>query len=231
MRQKNPLASLTRDELFRDVELFAREKNLEHIVDELKRGALVAQDPKSFEELQELSEGEKELLRREKTPRWSQPFMMYFITIFCAGSAIVQGMVQTAVNGAQEFYFAEFNLTNTWQQGLLNAVIYPRRGHVLCNCNDLGLQLHCLLTWLPLRDAFSPQGAFGWYAAWNIFGWIFCYFCLPETKALPLEELDQVFSVPTTKHINHYAGMLPWYVKTYILRGDVPPQKQLYDYE
>ena len=80
MRQKNPLASLTRDELFRDVELFAREKNLEHIVDELKRGALVAQDPKSFEELQELSEGEKELLRREKTPRWSQPFMMYFIT-------------------------------------------------------------------------------------------------------------------------------------------------------
>ncbi|GAB1193910.1 hypothetical protein APSETT444_003146 [Aspergillus pseudonomiae] len=87
------------------------------------------------------------------------------------------------------------------------------------------------LTWLPLRDAFSVQGAFGWYAAWNFFGWIFCYFCLPETKALSLEELDQVFSVPTRKHINHYRGMMPWYVKKYILRRDVPPQKQLYDYE
>ncbi|GAB1193911.1 hypothetical protein APSETT444_003147 [Aspergillus pseudonomiae] len=99
---KNPLTGLTREELYRDVEEFAREKDLEDIVDQLKRGALVAQDPKAFEELSELSEGEKELLRREKTHRWSQPFMMYFMTILCAGSAIVQGMDQTAVNGAQE---------------------------------------------------------------------------------------------------------------------------------
>lgn len=87
------------------------------------------------------------------------------------------------------------------------------------------------LTWPALVEAFTSQGAFGWYAAWNFFGWIFCYFCLPETKALSLEELDQVFSVPTTKHINHYRGMLPWYFKKYILRGDVEPKKQLYDYE
>lgn len=77
---KNPLAGLTRDELFRDVESFARDKGLEHIMDELKRGSLVAQDPKGFESLDELSEGDKELLRREKTHRWSQPFMMYFMT-------------------------------------------------------------------------------------------------------------------------------------------------------
>ncbi|GKZ26094.1 hypothetical protein AbraIFM66951_009966 [Aspergillus brasiliensis] len=562
-KQKNPLAGLTRDELFRDVESFARDKGLEHIMDELKRGSLVAQDPKAFESLDELSESDKELLRREKTHRWSQPFMMYFMTILCAGSAIVQGMDQTAVNGAQEFYFAEFNLTNRWQQGLLNGAPYlcsaligcwttaplnrwfGRRGCIFISCfisfassfwmaaahtwwnlllgrfllgfavgakstttpvygaecspaiirgalvmmwqmwtafgimlgyiasvafmdvthptipgfnwrlmlgstaippffvcmqvyfcpesprwymmrnryqdaykalcklrpspfqaardlyyihaalqveerlregkqlwremftvprnrraaqssffvmfmqqfcgvnaimyysssmlsdagfdrrmalvtslgcgitnwifalpavytidtfgrrnlllttfplmslfllftgfsfyipdqtsrtacvttgiylfmvvyspgegpvpftysaeafplyiRDVGMSFATAttwgfnfivsLTWLPLRDAFSPQGAFGWYAAWNIFGWIFCYFCLPETKALSLEELDQVFSIPTRKHINHYAGMLPWYVKKYILRGDVPPQKQLYDYE
>ncbi|RHZ50987.1 uncharacterized protein CDV56_103801 [Aspergillus thermomutatus] len=65
------------------------------------------------------------------------------------------------------------------------------------------------LTWPSLNKSFTPTGAFGWYAAWNFFGWIFCYFCLPETKALSLEELDQVFSVPTTKHINHYCAMLP----------------------
>jgi hypothetical protein len=87
------------------------------------------------------------------------------------------------------------------------------------------------LTWLPLVKAFSSQGAFGWYAAWNAFGWVTAYFCLPETKALSLEELDQVFSVPTRQHIAHYAEMLPWYFKKYIARTDVPPQKQLYDYD
>lgn len=77
---KNPLAGLTQEELFRDVEQFAREKNLEHIVEDLKKGALIAQDPKVFEELDGLSESDKELLRREKTHRWHQPWMMYFMT-------------------------------------------------------------------------------------------------------------------------------------------------------
>jgi hypothetical protein len=49
------------------------------------------------------------------------------------------------------------------------------------------------LTWPALVKAFTPQGAFGWYAAWNMFGWVYCYFLLPETKNLTLEELDTVF--------------------------------------
>ena len=77
---KNPLAGLTQEELFRDVEEFAREKSLEHIVEDLKKGALVAQDPKIFEQLDGLEESDKELLRREKTHRWHQPWMMYFMT-------------------------------------------------------------------------------------------------------------------------------------------------------
>ncbi|RMJ28446.1 MFS sugar transporter [Aspergillus sp. HF37] len=559
---KNPLAGLTKEDLLADVEAFAREKDLEHILGDLKRGALVAQDPRSFESLDELSEDEKVLLRREKTHRWSQPFMMYFMTILCAGSAIVQGMDQTAVNGAQEYYFEEFNMTNRWRQGLVNGAPYlcsaligcwttkplnhffGRRGCIFICCfisfaasiwmaaahtwwnlllgrfflgfavgakstttpvygaecspaiirgalvmmwqmwtafgimlgyiasvafmdvshpslpglnwrlmlgstaippffvcmqvyfcpesprwymmrnryhsaynallkfrpsslqaardlyyihaalkveerlregkklwremfmvprnrraaqsaffvmfmqqfcgvnaimyysssmfrtagfdkrmalitslgcgitnwvfaipavytidtfgrrnlllttfplmslfllftgfsfwipnessrtacvatgiylfmivyspgegpvpftysaeafplyiRDVGMSFATAttwgfnfivsLTWLSLRDAFQPQGAFAWYAGWNLFGWVFCYFCLPETKALSLEELDQVFSVSTRKHVKHYAEMLPWYFKKYILRGDVPPQKQLYDY-
>ena len=79
-KQKNPLAGLTKEELLADVEAFALEKNLQHAVDDLKRGALVAQDPKRFESLSELSDNEKDLLRREKTHKWSQPFMMYFMT-------------------------------------------------------------------------------------------------------------------------------------------------------
>ncbi|KAI1930140.1 hypothetical protein LOZ58_003233 [Ophidiomyces ophidiicola] len=560
---RNPLSGFSRDELFRDVEEFAEEKGLVDILDDLKKGALVAQDPKSFETLEELSTEEKDILRREKTHRWHQPFMMYFMTILCAGSAIVQGMDQTAVNGAQEFYFEEFNIKDVWMQGLLNGAPYlcsaligcwttaplnryfGRRGCIFISCfvsfaasiwmavahtwwnlllsrfmlgfavgakstttpvygaecspanirgalvmmwqmwtafgimlgyiasvafmdvrsptipgfnwrlmlgstaippffvciqvylcpesprwymmrdryqsaytalcklrptrlqaardlyyihaslrveeklrqgkrlwremfcvprnrraaqssffvmfmqqfcgvnaimyysssmfrtagfsqrdalitslgcgitnwifalpavytidtfgrrnlllttfplmsffllftgfsfwipdlksrtacvatgiylfmivyspgegpvpftysaeafplyiRDIGMSFATAttwgfnfiisLTWPALVESFKPQGAFGWYAAWNIFGWLFCYFCLPETKALSLEELDQVFSVPTTTHMNHYRAMLPWYFKKYVLRGDVPPQKQLYEYD
>lgn len=38
------------------------------------------------------------------------------------------------------------------------------------------------LTWPALVRAFKPQGAFGWYAAWNFFGFVYTYFLLPETK-------------------------------------------------
>ncbi|KAL4865085.1 hypothetical protein BDV12DRAFT_155657 [Aspergillus spectabilis] len=559
---KNPLSGLTREQLFKEIEQFAREKDMEEILPELKKGALISQNPKMFEEIPDLTEEDKELLRREKTHRWHQPFMMYFMTILCAGSAIVQGMDQTAVNGAQEYYFPEFGVTNTWLQGLINGAPYlcscligcwttaplnryfGRRGCIFISCfvsfaatfwmcaahtwwnlmlgrfllglavgakstttpvygaecapanirgalvmmwqmwtafgimlgyiasvafmdirsdtlqglnwrlmfgvtaippmfvciqvyfcpesprwymirgrysqalhalkqlrpstlqaardlyyihaalkveedlregknlwremftvprnrraaqssffvmfmqqfcgvnaimyysssmfrdagfglresllvslgcgitnwifalpavytidtfgrrnlllttfplmsiflfwtgfsfyiEDLqtrtamvatGIYLYMIvyspgegpvpftysaeafplyirdigmsfatattwgfnfivsLTWPSLRTAFTPTGGFCWYAAWNLFGWITCYFCLPETKALSLEELDQVFSVPTHQHVAHYTEMLPWYFKKWILRQDVPPQKQLYEY-
>ena len=42
-----------------------------------------------------------------------------------------------------------------------------------------------------MLGAFKPQGAFGWYAAWNIVGFFAILLFVPETKALTLEELDQ----------------------------------------
>jgi MFS family permease len=47
------------------------------------------------------------------------------------------------------------------------------------------------ITWPSMERAFKPQGAFGWYAAWNIIGWWLIFLFVPETKALSLEELDQ----------------------------------------
>jgi MFS family permease len=52
------------------------------------------------------------------------------------------------------------------------------------------------ITWPSLLHAFKPQGAFGWYAGWNIIGFVLILLFLPETKGKTLEELDQVFSVP-----------------------------------
>ncbi|EAA62935.1 hypothetical protein AN3210.2 [Aspergillus nidulans FGSC A4] len=490
----NPLAVLTREQLLKDVEQFAREKGLEHILPDLRKGALVAQNPKIFEDIPDLSEEDKNHLRREKTHRWHQPFMMYFMTKPSSKEWIkLPSTERRSKTGFTAFayiaddnlryYFPEFGVTNTWLQGLINGAPYlcsclvgcwttaplnryfGRRGCIFISCfisfaatfwmcaahtwwnlllgrfmlglavgakstttpvyasecaptairgalamqwqtwtafgimlalqveeklregkqlwremftvprnrraaqssffvmfmqqaqfcgvnaimyysssmftdagfsreNALLVSLGCgitnwlfavpaiytidtfgrrnlllttfpfmalflfwtgfsfyiegeqtrtamvatgiylfmivyspgegpvpftysaeafplyirdvgmsfatattwgfnfivSLTWLSLRDAFTPQGAFAWYAAWNIFGWITAYFCLPETKALSLEELDQVFSVPTTQHAKHYAEMLPWYFKKWILRQDVEPQKQLYEY-
>ncbi|KAG4429914.1 hypothetical protein IFR05_014603 [Cadophora sp. M221] len=123
---KNPLSGMDKNELLADVEAFAKEKELEDILPLLQRGALVAQSPKNFENVEELTSDEKEWLRMETTNRWKQPKMMFYMTILCAGSAIVQGMDQTAVNGAQIFYFEEFGIgpERVWLRGLLNGAPY-----------------------------------------------------------------------------------------------------------
>ena len=60
------------------------------ISDLLKKGALVAQDPASFEKITELDEDEKTALRREVTHKWSQPRMLYLTIILCSIGAAVQ---------------------------------------------------------------------------------------------------------------------------------------------
>lgn len=37
-------------------------------------------------------------------------------------------------------------------------------------------------TWPMLLRAFKPQGAFGWYAAWCLIGWVLVLLFVPETK-------------------------------------------------
>ena len=74
------------------------------------------------------------------------------------------------------------------------------------------------ITWFRLKDAFKPQGAFGFYAAWCAILWVLCFLFVPETKALSLEELDLVFNVPTTKYISYQVRSLPYYFNRYILR-------------
>ena len=54
---------------------------------------------------------------------------------------------------------------------------------------------------------------------------------LPETKALSLEELDQVFSVPTRRHAAYQLKALPHNIKKYIFRMRVDPLPPLYEHE
>jgi hypothetical protein len=103
---RNPLAGMSEGEVMRDADDFVESRGLQEHREAFRKGALLArvtQRSNGFEYIDSLSDEEKEVLRRETSSRWSQPFMLYFLVILCAGSAIVQGMDQTAVNGAQVY--------------------------------------------------------------------------------------------------------------------------------
>ncbi|KAH8995253.1 hypothetical protein EDB86DRAFT_1186773 [Lactarius hatsudake] len=106
---------------------------------------------------------------------------------------------------------------------------------------DIGMSFATAITWLfnfvvaitfpRLLGAFKPQGAFGWYSAWNIVGFVAILLFVPETKALSLEELDQVFSVPTQTHAAYQIKALPHNIKKYIFRMNVDPLPPLYEHD
>jgi hypothetical protein len=100
---------------------------------------------------------------------------------------------------------------------------------ILTNVTLQGFNFILSLTWPALEAAFTSTGAFAWYAAWNVFGWVFAYFLLPETKNLTLEELDNVFNVGNRQHAKYYIEKLPWYANKF-LRRDVPPFEPLYQF-
>jgi hypothetical protein len=82
------------------------------------------------------------------------------------------------------------------------------------------------LTFPRMTAAMTPTGAFGFYAGLNLIAWgmIFCF--VRETKQLTLEELDQVFSVPTSQFISYETKVwLPYFIKRHILRKKIekPP--------
>ena len=54
---------------------------------------------------------------------------------------------------------------------------------------------------------------------------------VPETKALSLEELDQVFSVPTHKHAAYQLRAAGHNFRKYVLRHDLDDMPPLYEHE
>lgn len=90
-RVSNPLIGVPYETLMRDVEDFAREHDLEDIIDHLKKGALVAQDPNGFDNIEMLVEEDKQHLRFEKQHKWKHPLQLYVTIIVCSIGAAVQG--------------------------------------------------------------------------------------------------------------------------------------------
>ncbi|KAM0746490.1 hypothetical protein T439DRAFT_132578 [Meredithblackwellia eburnea MCA 4105] len=74
------------------------------------------------------------------------------------------------------------------------------------------------LTWPAMLAALTPVGSFGFYAGLNMIAFIMIFFLLPETKQRTLEELDQVFSVPTSRFAGYQLHTwLPYVVNRHVL--------------
>ncbi|KAL8731233.1 MAG: hypothetical protein Q9181_004361 [Wetmoreana brouardii] len=66
----------------------------------------------------------------------------------------------------------------------------------------------------------------GFYAGLNLIAWFMIFCFVRETKQLTLEELDQVFSVPTKSFISYELTVwLPYFIKRHIFRQNIikPP--------
>ncbi|OWP05004.1 sugar transporter [Marssonina coronariae] len=78
------------------------------------------------------------------------------------------------------------------------------------------------LTFPRMNTVMTPTGAFGFYAGLNLIAWGLIFAFVRETKQLTLEEIDQVFSVPTSTFLNYETKVwLPYFVKRHLLRRKI----------
>ncbi|KAI9737636.1 MAG: hypothetical protein M1818_005640 [Claussenomyces sp. TS43310] len=107
---ENPLAGISKEDLLRDVTTFCEKFNLMDHLEDFKKGALISQNPHTTENIAELSDDDRLVLQREVTHKWSQPWQLYWLATMCSLAAAVQGMDETANNGAQRLYLQHFGI-------------------------------------------------------------------------------------------------------------------------
>lgn len=95
-RIKNPLSGIPKDQLLLDVESFAIEHDLGDIRDLLQKGAIVAQNPYGLEDMMELDDSDRMILRDEVVHRWRHPKILYFTIVINSIAAAIQGWDQVS---------------------------------------------------------------------------------------------------------------------------------------
>jgi len=146
-RLANPLAGKTLEELQEMGARYARDNGMQEYEMEFRKGAMLAQDRDAFETVPLLTDGEREILRREVTHRWSHPMALYHMVIMCSVAASVQGMDESVINGgvflrpphrppvgwtadmaprsANLYFFDQFGIQDReWIKGLVNSAPY-----------------------------------------------------------------------------------------------------------
>ncbi|KAL1407800.1 hypothetical protein Q8F55_007235 [Vanrija albida] len=86
------------------------------------------------------------------------------------------------------------------------------------------------MTFPSMVRAFGITGSFCFYAGLNVVAFVWIFLWIPETKALTLEEIDDVFSIPTKTFITYETTVwLPHFLRRYVLRQNVPDIVPLLD--
>lgn len=155
------------------VEAFVQEKGLAEHVAVFKKGALIAQDPDSFEDIsgpEALTDEEKEAIRFEAKHRWRLPARLFLTIATCSIGAAVQGWDQTGSNGANIFFpdyygIGSDSVRDRLLVGLVNAG--PYIGSALLGC------------WLsdPINNWYGRRGVIFFsahFCIWPVIGSAFC---------------------------------------------------------
>ncbi|KAJ4983726.1 arabinose-proton symporter [Stagonosporopsis vannaccii] len=88
------------------------------------------------------------------------------------------------------------------------------------------------ITFPRMLAALTPTGAFGLYAGFNLIALAMIFLFVPETKQRTLEELDYIFAIPQRTFMRHQCfTVLPWWIKTWILRQKIGPCPALWSFE
>ena len=74
---------------------FASEFDLREMVPILIKGALVAQNPSRIDEITELNDEDRRILREEVTHKWKHPRILYVTIVLNSIAAAIQGWDQT----------------------------------------------------------------------------------------------------------------------------------------
>ncbi|KAJ5117416.1 hypothetical protein N7448_011048 [Penicillium atrosanguineum] len=118
----NPLAGISKGDLYDRVLRFCQEYGFEEHVETFQKGALAAQHQKEFDDLPELTDDDKHHLRREHTHKWHLPKDLYFSIAICSLGSAIQGWDNTGANGANLSFPKEFGIEdNTWLIGVINS--------------------------------------------------------------------------------------------------------------
>ncbi|KAI2468444.1 hypothetical protein F4781DRAFT_422686 [Annulohypoxylon bovei var. microspora] len=139
-RITNPLAGIPREHLLDQVTSFSEWYGLTEYVPLMRKGALVAQNPAAFEDIQgpeALDKEEMDALRGETAHKWRVPWLLYLTVITCSIGAAVQGWDQEGSNGANLTFPAQFGIGRGTNHdvllvGLINSA--PYIGSALIGC-------------------------------------------------------------------------------------------------
>ncbi|OTA65284.1 hypothetical protein K449DRAFT_413559 [Hypoxylon sp. EC38] len=154
-RISNPLAGISREDLLSEVTKFSERHGLAEYVPLMRKGALVAQNPTGFEDIQgpeALDEEEIDALKREIIHKWKVPRLLYLTIITCSIGAAVQGWDQEGSNGANLSFPAQFGIGGDSDHdvllvGLINSGPYIGSAFIGCWLSD------------PLNNLFGRRGS------------------------------------------------------------------------